>query len=406
MLFRRAILTFAATVAVVCTALSQERGILVNGRDTISYAYTPMAQTAQKPSGWQRVSNYFEQSTTDQTATKKVDFTVIGAPTYSSTIGLGLGVMAAGLYRIDRDNLQLPPSVASIYANATLRGVYNVGIDGVNIFRDNRNRLLYKLNFVNQPTNFWGLGYDAARENTPIKYTSNSQQVEVSYYHRICRNVYVGARVNFDYIYTKKGDRELIKPYINGGKTESLSTGLSLLLEYDSRDFIPNPYRGLYLSLQAMVRPKALANIDDNTWRFTATASYYQRLWRGATLALDLYGESNSKHTPWQLYARMGSKSRMRGYYEGRFTDRNMVTAQAELRQNVWRRVGVALWGGAGNCFSSWNAFEWSHTLPNYGIGLRWELKKRVNIRFDYGFGSRVNGRLINGFQVVLNEAF
>jgi hypothetical protein len=96
----------------------------------------------------------------------------------------------------------------------------------------------------------------------------------------------------------------------------------------------------------------------------------------------------------------------MRGYYEGRFTDRNMVTAQAELRQNVWRRVGVALWVGAGNCFSSWNAFEWSHTLPNYGIGLRWELKKRVNIRFDYGFGSRVNGRLINGFQVVLNEAF
>ena len=405
MLWRRLIVTLIAT-AIVCLAQAQEHGILVDDRDTISYTYTPISQIPTKQSGWQRFYKYFEQSSVDKTAYKRFDVTFVGAPTYSSTTGLGLGVMAAGLYRIDRTDFQIPPSTVSLFVRATLKGVYTVGIEGINIFKDNRDRLTYRVAFVSQPTDFWGVGYDAAVNNTPINYTSNNQQVELSYYHRLCRNLYIGARVNFDYIYAKKGDRELIKPYINGGKSESLSTGLSLLLEYDSRDFIPNPYRGLYLSLQAMSRPKALANIDDNTWRFTATASYYQKLWRGAVLALDLYGESNSKHTPWQLYARMGSKYRMRGYYEGRFTDRNMVTAQAELRQRVWRRIGVAVWGGAGNCFSSWSNYQWSHTLPNYGIGLRWEFKKRVNVRFDYGFGGRVNGRLINGFQVLLNEAF
>lgn len=405
MLWRRLIVTLVAT-AIVCLAQAQEHGILVDDRDTISYTYTPISQMPTKQSGWQRFYKYFEQSSVDKTAYKRFDVTFVGAPTYSSTTGLGLGVMAAGLYRIDRTDFQIPPSTVSLFVRATLKGVYTVGIEGINIFKDNRDRLTYRVAFVSQPTDFWGLGYDAAVNNTPINYTSNNQQVELSYYHRLCRNLYIGARVNFDYIYAKKGDRELIKPYINGGKSESLSTGLSLLLEYDSRDFIPNPYRGLYLSLQAMSRPKALANIDDNTWRFTATASYYQKLWRGAVLALDLYGESNSKHTPWQLYARMGSKYRMRGYYEGRFTDRNMVTAQAELRQRVWRRIGVAVWGGAGNCFSSWSNYQWSHTLPNYGIGLRWEFKKRVNVRFDYGFGGKVNGKLINGFQVLLNEAF
>ena len=405
MLWRRLIVTLIAT-AIVCLAQAQEHGILVDDRDTISYTYTPISQIPTKQSGWQRFYKYFEQSSVDKTAYKRFDVTFVGAPTYSSTTGLGLGVMAAGLYRIDRTDFQIPPSTVSLFVRATLKGVYTVGIEGINIFKDNRDRLTYRVAFVSQPTDFWGVGYDAAVNNTPINYTSNNQQVELSYYHRLCRNLYIGARVNFDYIYAKKGDRELIKPYINGGKSESLSTGLSLLLEYDSRDFIPNPYRGLYLSLQAMSRPKALANIDDNTWRFTATASYYQKLWRGAVLALDLYGESNSKHTPWQLYARMGSKYRMRGYYEGRFTDRNMVTAQAELRQRVWRRIGVAVWGGAGNCFSSWSNYQWSHTLPNYGIGLRWEFKKRVNVRFDYGFGGKVNGKLINGFQVLLNEAF
>ncbi len=405
MLWRRLIVTLIAT-AIVCLAQAQEHGILVDDRDTISYTYTPISQIPTKQSGWQRFYKYFEQSSVDKTASKRFDVTFVGAPTYSSTTGLGLGVMAAGLYRIDRTDFQIPPSTVSLFVRATLKGVYTVGIEGINIFKDNRDRFTYRVAFVSQPTDFWGVGYDAAVNNTPINYTSNNQQVELSYYHRLCRNLYIGARVNFDYIYTKKSDRELIKPYINGGKSEALSTGLSLLLEYDSRDFIPNPYRGLYLSLQAMSRPKALANIDDNTWRFTATASYYQKLWRGAVLALDLYGESNSKHTPWQLYARMGSKSRMRGYYEGRFTDRNMVTAQAELRQRVWRRIGVAVWGGAGNCFSSWSNYQWSHTLPNYGIGLRWEFKKRVNVRFDYGFGGKVNGKLINGFQVLLNEAF
>ena len=45
--------------------------------------------------------------------------------------------------------------------------------------------------------------------------------------------------------------------------------------------------------------------------------------------------------------------------------------------------------------------FDWSETLPNYGVGLRWELKKRVNVRLDYGFGKKTSGFLLS-----LNEAF
>lgn len=405
MLFRRIAISLIATL-VVYVAYAQERSILVNGRDTISYAYTPVPQTPKKQNFWRKTYNYFQQSSVDKTATKKFDVSVVGAPTYSSTTGLGLGVMAAGLYRIDRTNMQVSPSTVSLFARATLKGVYNVGIEGINIFKDNRDRLNYRIAFTSLPSDFWGLGYDAAVNNTPVNYTSNNQQVEVSYYHRLCRNLYIGTRVNFDYIYAKNSDRELIAPLIGSAKSEALSTGFSLLLEYDSRDFIPNPYRGVYFSMQGMIRPKALSNTKSNSWKIAGTASYYQKLWKGGLIAMDLYVESNSSGTPWQLYARMGSKYRMRGYYEGRFTDRNMVTAQVELRQRVWRRIGVAVWGGAGNCFNSWSSYQWSHTLPNYGIGLRWEFKKRVNVRFDYGFGGRVNGRLINGFQVLLNEAF
>jgi outer membrane protein assembly factor BamA len=103
----------------------------------------------------------------------------------------------------------------------------------------------------------------------------------------------------------------------------------------------------------------------------------------------------------------MGGSSRMRGFYDGRFNDRNMITFQAELRQNIWRRIGATVWGGAGNVFESFDTFRWNQTLPNYGIGLRWEFKKRVNIRIDYGFGRKDNfGRMIHSFMFQINEAF
>ena len=91
----------------------------------------------------------------------------------------------------------------------------------------------------------------------------------------------------------------------------------------------------------------------------------------------------------------------MRGYYEGQYKDNDMITLQVELRQNIWRRIGCVVWGGAGNVFPSFEKFKWGHTLPNYGIGLRWEFKKRINIRVDYGFGKHTSGFLFN-----INEAF
>ena len=194
--------------------------------------------------------------------------------------------------------------------------------------------------------------------------------------------------------------------YLDGRGLGYSATGISLILEYDSRDFIHNSHKGVFASLQAMIRPNALGSIDNTLWRINLNAAYYQPLWSGAVLALDLYGEFNSKDTPWVFYSQMGDRNRMRGYYEGQFMDRNLITAQAELRQKVWRMLGVAVWGGAGNCFHSFDSFLWSHTMPNYGVGLRWEINDRINFRFDYGFGGKVKGKIINGFVISLNEAF
>ena len=91
----------------------------------------------------------------------------------------------------------------------------------------------------------------------------------------------------------------------------------------------------------------------------------------------------------------------MRGYYEGRYRDKCAMDVQLELRQNVWKRNGVAVWVGAGTIFPNFSELEARHILPNYGFGYRWEFKKRVKVRLDLGFGTHQTGFIFN-----IHEAF
>ena len=156
-----------------------------------------------------------------------------------------------------------------------------------------------------------------------------------------------------------------------------------------------------YIKVNQRFFPKFLGNKKAFT-RTDFIFDYYHRLWEGAILAFDLHGEFNYGDVPWNMLAALGGSARMRGYYEGRYRDKNLIETQIELRQHIWRRNGIAVWVGAGNVFPSFSGFKWGHTLPNYGIGYRWEFKNRVNVRLDYGFGKKGQ----SGFLFNINEAF
>ena len=61
-----------------------------------------------------RLYRYFEQSNKVKEE-KKFDFSIIGGPHFSSDTKLGLGVVASGLFRIDREDKTISPSNISLY---------------------------------------------------------------------------------------------------------------------------------------------------------------------------------------------------------------------------------------------------------------------------------------------------
>ena len=232
-------------------------------------------RTARERKGFlRRIVRYFEGSNVDRTFEKKIDVTFAGGPSFSKNTSLGIGLLAAGLYRLDRTDSVTAPSDVSVFANVSVSGFYALGVTGNTIFAHNRQRVNYTVMFSSAPRSLWGIGYDAGRYNPESTYSEKHYLVEASYLHEVLPRTYVGGIVSFEHT---RGVKFSDQAYLYGQKRSYTATGIGLIVEYDSRDFIPNPYRGVYVSFQERFFPKGLGNCERSLWRTPFTAAAYRR---------------------------------------------------------------------------------------------------------------------------------
>ena len=354
--------------------------------------------TTQHKSFFTKFLDYFNDANKNKKH-KRFDFSIIGGPHYSTDTKLGLGLVAAGLYRSDPNDTIMPPSNVSLFGDVSTVGFYMLGIRGTHLFPEAKYRADYTLYFYSFPTYLWGIGYDMGNiDDNKSEMKRWQARVKASFLIRVARNVYLGPTATYDYVIGKEMERpELLGDMAH--RTWNIGGGATLVI--DSRDVLTNPHRGFYLNLTQTFRPKILGN----DYAFSTTelqTSGYGRVWRGGILAADFRSTFNFGNPSWGMMALLGNSYSMRGYYEGRYRDKHKMEAQIELRQHVWKRNGVVAWVGAGTVFNKFSALRADHILPNYGLGYRWEFKKNVNVRLDYGFGK--DGQ--SSFIFNINEAF
>lgn len=344
-----------------------------------------------------KVVRYFDETNKPKKA-KKFDFSIIGGPYYSSDTKFGIGVVAAGLYRADTTDTITPVSDVSLYAKATTSMMFTLGVSGNHIRRHDSSRLVYDVNFSSIKTNFWGIGYDNdVNDDNKSSYRYLNSQIRASYMWRLAPNFYIGPLVSFDYINGSKFE----KPWLwEGEDARTFNFGAGFTAQFDSRDFLTNAYKGIYARLDQRFNPRFMLN----RYAFSMTEltfNAYHQVWKGGVLAYNFHARITYGNTPWGLLSTLGGSDVMRGYYEGRYRDKSEMDVCIELRQHVWRRNGVVLWVGGATVFPKFSEITARKLLPNYGIGYRWEFKKRVNVRLDLGFG-----RHQTGFIFSINEAF
>lgn len=349
---------------------------------------------------FKKIVNYFRDSN-KQKPNKKIDFGFIPGPNYSATTGLGLGLLGTATYSTDRSDPTLPRSNASVYSNMTTAGFFMVGLRGNHIFPHESFQLDYKVNLSTFSTSYWGMGYaNADNDDNETDYRRNRINAMARFMVKLAPNTYIGPFVN--YRVTQASDVNEDFSYLWQGQDKTIHTytaGLSFT--YDSRDFMLNASKGVFVQIDQTFTPRCFGNGKYNFSTTEATFATYGKLWKGAILAGELHGQFNYGHIPWSQLATVGSNDRMRGYYEGRYNDKNVIEGQVELRQHIKGRNGVVAWVALANAFSDFKNIAWRYTLPNAGVGYRWEFKKRINIRVDYGFTRNGGGFIFN-----INEAF
>lgn len=364
----------------------------------VNESATKQDTLTKKKSLLTRFLDYFNDANKNKEH-KKFDFSIIGGPHYSTDTKLGIGLVAAGLYRANANDTLLPPSNVSLFGDVSTVGFYMLGIRGTHIFPQDKYRADYTIYFYSFPCKFWSMGYDMGDDDSNKSDMKRWQaRFKASFLFHLGDNLYLGPMVSYDYVIGRRIERPEL---LNGMDQHTWNIGAGFSAVYDTRDVLTYPHRGFYINLSQCFRPRFMGN----DYAFSTTelqVDAYQRVWKGAILAEDFRTMLNFGNPSWGMMALLGNSNSMRGYYEGRYRDKHKMEAQVELRQHVWKRNSLTTWVGAGTVFHKFSEMRSRHILPNFGIGYRWEFKKNVNVRLDYGFGKAGQ----TGFLFSINEAF
>lgn len=188
-------------------------------------------------------------------------------------------------------------------------------------------------------------------------------------------------------------------------------SGVGPVYTLDSRDVALGATKGNLLDLQVMFNGKFIGS-DYNFVRYQVDARHFQPIFSNKTiLALQFLGQFHSGTVPWHALAGLGANlggtlydnaNLMRGIYEQRYRDRQMMTAQAELRQHLFWRIDGAAFMGVGQVGYNISDYTFGGIHTAGGVGARFNFirRDRVNLRFDYAFGKDP------GFYFAIGEAF
>lgn len=234
-----------------------------------------IAQTdsIQHENGLKRWWNSLVHGNVDRTYERKLDMSFVVAPCYTREGGIGIGGAATALYRLDKTDSIMQPSDFSLSGSASINGIYGITLKGNNNFRGNKARLSYALRFQHKELDFWGVSYNACAINPISQYTKQQIEWTSDYVYKITPNIHVGGAFNINYTNASK---VLDPTYLEGQKNTYFFMGLGLSLQYDTRDFILNPKRGIYLMAREVLYPHFMGSYGKTLTATTVIFDFYQ----------------------------------------------------------------------------------------------------------------------------------
>lgn len=249
-------------------------------------------------------------------------------------------------------------------------------------FRNNSASLKTTLDGKHFPSKFYGLG-DATRDDDEEHFLEDSLRLETTFLLGLGRALKLGIRLEHESLWVReKRPGGLLDAGGIPGADGSHVTGLGLQFSRDTTDDAFYPLRGSTLT-GSLTRYTAWPGQGHTAFLLDARA--YLPLGPRHVLALQLLADVCGGAVPFNRLPELGGAKLLRGYYEGRFREKNLLALQGEFRSPLYKRFGFALFAGTGAVareFSGLAQARWKWTA---GAGLRFRLRRdsRLNLRLD-----------------------
>lgn len=201
----------------------------------------------------------------------------------------------------------------------------------------------------------------------------------------------------------------LLQRDFDNGSISGLEGGWISIIQnaliYDTRDFEPDPTRGMYFEIANEYSGKYIGSQFDFNKLFIQ-GRYFKKIPIGPrTIVAGRVGIGNifGKNAPFFEYQdqwspegsinAMGGRGSLRGYRANRFLARSMWFANVELRAKVAETsllqqhfsFNIAPFFDMGTVSDRWQNLGFNNIKTSYGVGLRIGWNQSTTIYFDYG---------------------
>jgi hypothetical protein len=290
----------------------------------------------------------------------------------------------------------------------TLKSQYGLWLDHALYSHKDKYFFLGKAKFQYFPLVYYGIG-QTTHESDEIIISGHNIQIRERLLRKVKGHFFVGPQIDYHSLYNVKFTEGLLADSLKPlGSNGSSNLGVGLGVVYDTRHNVLNVRDGLFLELAYLNYGKYLGSTY-NFQNVNFDARYFTKGFKkNQVWAFQVAGQFNFGDIPFNQLALLGGESLMRGYYMGRFRDKNMIASQVEYRFLPFpfsKRFGGAVFVGMGNVGESTKDLHLDKIKVAGGAGVRYNIfpSKDIFLRVDVAVTTKLS---FPGIYFFIGEAF
>ncbi|MCH7403671.1 BamA/TamA family outer membrane protein [Belliella kenyensis] len=352
------------------------------------------------------VKRYLNKVLNDTSEISQPQFLVYPTLAYTPETSWEIGFSTLYVYYTKRDTTNRLSEING-FTFATLENQYGLLLDHA-IYTDKNNWFfLGNIRAQSFPLKYYGIGMGTSPDYLALV-DANQVLIKERVLRKLAKNLFAGVEFDFqklaavDFKTTANAPNYEL-PLGSGGST---NFGIGAGIVYDNRHNVLNVRDGFFSELAYLRYSPAVSSFGFNT--IISDTRIFRPVGQHNVFAAQLLAQFNTGDVPFNQLALLGGESMMRGYYLGRFRDKNQIASQVEMRflplpLGFSNRIGAAVFGGLGTVFPDFTNLSLNHIVWSAGGGLRFLLfpKKDIYTRIDYALTAEGSG-----FYLFIGEAF